>query len=61
MIGKVSCNAISIEALAKTTPVNPPTVNRAKNPNANNKGVVYLKLPPYKVAQGSVFDHLRSS
>jgi hypothetical protein len=25
-------------------------VNKAKNPNVNIKGVVNLKLPPYKVA-----------
>jgi hypothetical protein len=25
-------------------------VNKAKNPNTNNNGVLYLKLPPYKVA-----------
>ena len=25
-------------------------MNKAKNPNTNNKGVLYLKLPPYKVA-----------
>jgi len=48
-------------ALANITPVNPPTVNNAKNPIVKSKGVVYLKEPPYKVAQGSVFDHLRSS
>jgi len=39
-------------ALDKTTPVNPPIVNKAINPITNNKGVLYLKLPPYKVAQG---------
>jgi hypothetical protein len=36
--------------LAKTTPVTPPTVNSAKNPITNIKGVVNLKLPPYNVA-----------
>jgi hypothetical protein len=46
----VSWNAISKEALDNTTPVNPPIVNKAKNPNTNNNGVLYLKLPPYKVA-----------
>ena len=25
-------------------------MNKAKNPNTNNKGVVYLKLQPYNVA-----------
>jgi hypothetical protein len=29
---------------------NPPIVNNVKNPKTNNKGVVYLKLPPYNVA-----------
>jgi hypothetical protein len=36
--------------LDKITPVNPPIVNKAKKPIVNNKGVVYLKLPPYRVA-----------
>jgi hypothetical protein len=31
-------------------------VNKAKNPNENNKGVVNLKLPPYNVAiQENIF------
>jgi hypothetical protein len=34
---------------ASTTPVNPPNVNRNTNPNANNIGVGYRKLPPYIV------------
>ena len=25
-------------------------MNKAKKPNVNSNGVVYLKLPPYKVA-----------
>jgi hypothetical protein len=33
----VSCKTISIEELAKITPVNPPTVNKNKNPRAHNK------------------------
>jgi hypothetical protein len=37
-------------ALAKTTPVSPPIVNNAKNPIVKIRGVVYLKEPPYKVA-----------
>ena len=52
---------MSIEALANTTPVTPPIVNRAKNPNVNNNGVWYLKLPPYSVARGSAFYHHRYS
>jgi hypothetical protein len=31
----VSCNTISIEELDKTTPVNPPTVNKKTNPIAH--------------------------
>jgi hypothetical protein len=46
----VSWNATSKEALDKTTPVNPPIVNKAKNPNTNNNGVLNFKLPPYRVA-----------
>jgi hypothetical protein len=57
----VSCNEISRLALDKITPVNPPIVNKAKNPIVNNKAVVNLKLPPYKVAQGSAFNHNRFS
>jgi hypothetical protein len=33
----VSCKTISIEELAKITPVNPPTVNKKTNPKAHNK------------------------
>jgi hypothetical protein len=33
----VSCKIISIEELAKTTPVNPPTVKRNTKPKAHNK------------------------
>jgi hypothetical protein len=36
--------------LASTTPVNPPTVNKAKNPRTHNIGAVNLKDPPYAVA-----------
>jgi hypothetical protein len=57
----LSCNAISRLALDKITPVNPPIVNKAKNPIVKIKGVVNLKLPPYKVAQGSAFNHFRFS
>ena len=41
---------MSKDALANKIPVRPPIVNNAKNPNTNNNGVVYLKLPPYRVA-----------
>ena len=42
----LSWNAISKEALDKTTPVNPPIVNKNKNPRANIKAVVGLDDPP---------------
>jgi hypothetical protein len=42
----LSWNATSIEALARTTPVNPPIVNKAKKPNVYNIGAVNLKDPP---------------
>lgn len=57
----LSWNATSKLALDNTTPVNPPIVKRAKNPKVKTKGVLYLKLPPYKVAQGSAFNHFRFS
>jgi len=60
-IKSVSCIATSSEALDNTTPVTPPRVNSAKNPNTNTKGVLNLRLPPYKVAQGSAFNHFRFS
>jgi hypothetical protein len=60
-IKKVSCNDISNAALDKITPVNPPIVNKAKNPIVKINAVVNLKLPPYKVAQGSAFNHYRFS
>ena len=60
-IETVSWKATSNDAFDNTTPVNPPIVNRAKNPNTNNKGVLYLKLPPYRVAQGSAFYLFRYS
>lgn len=34
---------------ANSTPVNPPSVNKNTNPNANNIGVLNLILPPYIV------------
>jgi hypothetical protein len=48
-------HAVSKEAFDKTTPVNPPIVNKDIKPNVNNKGVLYLKLPPYKVARVQPF------
>jgi len=35
----VSCTAMSIEAFDRTTPVNPPNVNKHKNPTVNTSGV----------------------
>jgi len=46
----VSCNAISIPELAKTTPVTPPTVNKKMKPIANKPGVLKSIEPPHKVA-----------
>jgi len=41
---------MSIEELARITPVRPPTVNRNTNPNAHNIGVSYDKWAPNRVA-----------
>lgn len=42
---------MSKEELAKTIPVNPPTVNRKMNPNAHKRGVSHLIcLDPASVA-----------
>jgi len=46
----VSCNAISIPELARTTPVTPPTVNRKMKPIAKSPGVLKSIDPPHKVA-----------
>jgi hypothetical protein len=46
----VSWKAISNPALAKTIPVNPPTVNKKINPRANNIGVLKIIFPPHIVA-----------
>jgi hypothetical protein len=48
--------AKSIPALAKTTPVIPPTVNKKIKPTANNIGVVNSIKEPAKVAnQENIF------
>jgi hypothetical protein len=39
-----------MEPLANITPVNPPKVNKNKNPVAQIIGVVNFTLPPYIVA-----------
>ena len=46
----MSCKAISIPELARTTPVTPPTVNRKIKPTANRPGVLKSIDPPHKVA-----------
>lgn len=46
----MSCKTISRDELAKTIPVNPPTVNRKINPSAHNIAGAHLILPPCKVA-----------
>lgn len=46
----MSCRAISREELARTIPVNPPTVKRKMNPNAQKRGVSHLIEPPCRVA-----------
>ena len=46
----MSCNEWSIPALASTTPVTPPTVNRKINPIAHNMGVFSSTEPPHIVA-----------
>ena len=46
----MSCNAISIPELARTTPVTPPTVNRKMKPIAKSPGVLKSIDPPHKVA-----------
>jgi len=46
----VSCKAISIPELARTTPVTPPTVNKKMKPIANKPGVLRSTDPPHRVA-----------
>jgi len=46
----VSWKATSRPALAKTTPVTPPTVNRKIKPRANRRGVLNSRDPPQRVA-----------
>jgi hypothetical protein len=41
---------MSIEELAKTIPVNPPTTNKKMNPKAHSMGVEYLIRDPWIVA-----------
>jgi hypothetical protein len=46
----VSWKATSRPALAKTTPVTPPTVKRKINPKVNKSGVLKSREPPQRVA-----------
>ena len=46
----MSCNAISIPELARTTPVTPPTVNKKIKPIAKRPGVLRSIEPPHRVA-----------
>jgi hypothetical protein len=46
----VSCNTISSAEFDKIIPVTPPVVNRKINPMVHNKGVLYFKFAPCKVA-----------
>ena len=46
----MSCRATDSDALARITPVSPPSVNSAINPSANSIGVVNRRDPPKHVA-----------
>jgi hypothetical protein len=46
----VSCKDTSTPALAKVIPVNPPKVNKIKNPNINKEDELIYNLPDHKVA-----------
>ena len=43
----MSCSTVSIDELARTTPVRPPIVNRKTNPSAHKQAALYV---PYNVA-----------
>ena len=45
----MSCNTISIDELARTTPVTPPIVNRKTNPSAHKQAALYVIRVPYNV------------
>ncbi len=49
-VKNVSWKAISSDALASTTPLNPPKVNINTKPNANNNEGIKCKEPPKQVA-----------
>ena len=46
----MSCKTTSTPALARITPVTPPSVNKKIKPRANNIGVVKVIEPPHIVA-----------
>lgn len=46
----MSCNIISIDEFASTTPVSPPTVNRNTNPRAHSRAGEYVNWVPCRVA-----------
>ena len=50
ILNVVSCSAWSMPALARTTPVTPPTVNRKMNPMAHTIGTENSIEPPHMVA-----------
>jgi hypothetical protein len=41
---------MSIDELARTTPVNPPIVNKNTNPSAHRQVALYVSCDPYTVA-----------
>lgn len=46
----MSCKTISIEELAKITPVNPPTVNKNTNPKDQRRDGFKVIWVPWRVA-----------
>lgn len=46
----MSCSITSIEELANTIPVSPPTVNKKTNPRAQSRGVSQTNFDPCNVA-----------
>jgi len=51
----VSCNAISRDLFANTTPVRPPTVNKNRNPRTHNRGAsMSLEVPCKEASQEKI-------
>lgn len=46
----MSCRTTSIDELARTIPVSPPSVNKNTNPSAHSRGVSHWRLDPCRVA-----------